>query len=240
MLGNIEDPWAFQSRSCYAMCTGCCCFCLQRYVLPYSQGFESHKGDLHGRWRSSCAWPTGPRTRAWPRRCARRSARRTSRRISFLTARGASSARGAASCAAASTTLTSARCSPSRRAACGTLPRDHCNAEQEISTCSLHALAVEPVGAWQRRPTHRRYCKCYLNNWPSCRTQSTTVLCCVQGQQVLTDGIGRGTEEEEDLDPKAARQFLTEPSRLLELESPLVQKVRRRAARFFTCPCHMQ
>ena len=47
---------------------------------------------------------------------------------------------------------------------------------------------------------------------------------------MLTDGIGRGTEEEEDLDPKAARQFLTEPARLLELASPLVQKVRRRAA----------
>lgn len=50
---------------------------------------------------------------------------------------------------------------------------------------------------------------------------------------MLTDGIGRGTEEEEDLDPKAARQFLTDPARLLELKSPLVQKVRRRAARLF-------
>ena len=59
------------------------------------------------------------------------------------------------------------------------------------------------------------------------------MVACVQGQQVLTDGIGRGTEEEEDLNPKAARQFLTEPSRLLELESPLVQKVRRRAAQAF-------
>lgn len=47
---------------------------------------------------------------------------------------------------------------------------------------------------------------------------------------MLTDGIGRGTEEEEDLDPVTARQFLTEPSRLLQLDSPLVQKVRRRAA----------
>ena len=102
----------------------------------------------------------------------------------------------------------------------------------------LHALAVEPADAWQRRPMNRRYCKCYPPKWPSCRTQSTTVLCGVQGQQVLTDGIGRGTEEEEDLDPKAARQFLTEPSRLLQLESPLVQKVRRRAARaFFLRPC---
>lgn len=34
------------------------------------------------------------------------------------------------------------------------------------------------------------------------------------------------------MDPLVARQFLTQPSRLLELDSALVQKVRRRA------PCH--
>lgn len=34
------------------------------------------------------------------------------------------------------------------------------------------------------------------------------------------------------MDPIAARQFLTQPSRLLELDSALVQKVRRRV------PCH--
>ena len=36
--------------------------------------------------------------------------------------------------------------------------------------------------------------------------------------------MGRGTEEEEDLDPIAARQFLTQPSKLLALDSALVQK----------------
>lgn len=49
----------------------------------------------------------------------------------------------------------------------------------------------------------------------------------LQGRQELHEGIGRGTEEEEDLDPVAAREFLTTPSKLLQLDSPLVQKVRR-------------
>ena len=56
-----------------------------------------------------------------------------------------------------------------------------------------------------------------------------------QGQQVLSDGIGRGTEEEEDLDPVAAREYLTAPSRLLQLDSHLVQKVCRRAAWLPSC-----
>ncbi|KAK9838485.1 hypothetical protein WJX81_002529 [Elliptochloris bilobata] len=62
-----------------------------------------------------------------------------------------------------------------------------------------------------------------------CRFYNTNkrALLTVKGQQVLKDGIGRGTEEEEDLDPIAARQFLTAPSQLLQLDSPLVQKVRR-------------
>jgi hypothetical protein len=48
-----------------------------------------------------------------------------------------------------------------------------------------------------------------------------------QGRQELREGIGRGTEEEEDLDPVAARRFIAEPAALLQLDSPLVQKVRR-------------
>ena len=59
-----------------------------------------------------------------------------------------------------------------------------------------------------------------------------------QGRQELREGVGRGTEEEEDLDPIAARQFLSQPSKLLELDSPLVQKVRRSVlAPSMLCTC---
>lgn len=40
---------------------------------------------------------------------------------------------------------------------------------------------------------------------------------CLQGKQVLQDGIGRATEVEEPLDPAAARALLDAPSDLLAL-----------------------
>jgi hypothetical protein len=50
---------------------------------------------------------------------------------------------------------------------------------------------------------------------------------CVQGKQVLKDGIGRATEVEEAVDPAAARSFLEHPEQLLELDSPLMQNAKR-------------
>ena len=120
-------PWGFQVSAGFScqhlhgmMLAGFGCRVSSASMRNDSNLFETNTGCLLARWRSSCAWRTGPRMRAWLRRCGRRSARRTTRRTSSSMARGASSAHGAASCDAASTTLTSARCSPSRRAA------DHC------------------------------------------------------------------------------------------------------------------
>lgn len=45
----------------------------------------------------------------------------------------------------------------------------------------------------------------------------------MQGQQVLKDGIGRGSEVEEDIDPKLARTFLSDPDRILDLDSQILQ-----------------
>ena len=46
-------------------------------------------------------------------------------------------------------------------------------------------------------------------------------LCC-QGEQILKDGIGTAAEVEEDVEPVAARAYLTDPSGLLAA-SPLVK-----------------
>lgn len=48
----------------------------------------------------------------------------------------------------------------------------------------------------------------------------------LQGRQVLKDGIGRAPEEEEGVDPVEARTFLTDPSKLLHLDSPLMGRLR--------------
>ncbi|EFN57892.1 hypothetical protein CHLNCDRAFT_29986 [Chlorella variabilis] len=48
-------------------------------------------------------------------------------------------------------------------------------------------------------------------------------LITVKGKQVLKDGIGRAPEEEETVDPAAARAFLTDPDRLLNLGTPLLE-----------------
>lgn len=48
-----------------------------------------------------------------------------------------------------------------------------------------------------------------------------------QGKQVLSDGIGRAPEEEHEVDPVAARAFLTDPALLLNLGTPLLEKVKR-------------
>lgn len=53
----------------------------------------------------------------------------------------------------------------------------------------------------------------------------------VQGKQVLSDGIGRAPEEEHEVDPAAARAFLLDPARLLNLGTPLLEKLKRWAAR---------
>lgn len=49
----------------------------------------------------------------------------------------------------------------------------------------------------------------------------------LQGQQVVKDGVGRGSEVEEDIDPKQARKFLQDPSALYTLESDILQPVLR-------------
>lgn len=49
----------------------------------------------------------------------------------------------------------------------------------------------------------------------------------LQGQQVLKDGIGRGSEIEEDIDPGHARSFLQDPNALYTLKSDILQPVLR-------------
>jgi hypothetical protein len=48
----------------------------------------------------------------------------------------------------------------------------------------------------------------------------------MQGRQVLKDGVGRGTEEQFTTDPVAAREFLTNPNKILELDDPLITKLK--------------
>lgn len=52
----------------------------------------------------------------------------------------------------------------------------------------------------------------------------------VKGKQVLADGIGTAPEQEEVVDPSLARTFLSNPQALLELDSPLLARVRREHA----------
>ena len=49
-----------------------------------------------------------------------------------------------------------------------------------------------------------------------------------KGEQVLAEGIGTAEEEEEEVDPAAARGFLAAPQSLLDLDSPLLRKLRER------------
>lgn len=51
------------------------------------------------------------------------------------------------------------------------------------------------------------------------------LLLCLQGKQILKDGIGRATEVEEVLDAADARRFLQHPSQLLSLSSELMQNL---------------
>lgn len=65
---------------------------------------------------------------------------------------------------------------------------------------------------------------------PGAISQHTTLRRCSsapQGKQVLQGGIGRATEEEEPLEPLAARRYLQDPSALLALGTPLMEKLKR-------------
>ncbi|KAK9862383.1 hypothetical protein WJX84_002438 [Apatococcus fuscideae] len=46
-------------------------------------------------------------------------------------------------------------------------------------------------------------------------------------RQDIVGGVGRAEELEEDVDPKAARSFLGEPDKLLNLNSPLMKKIKQ-------------
>lgn len=48
----------------------------------------------------------------------------------------------------------------------------------------------------------------------------------LKGRQVLKDGVGRASEEEEDVDPILARSFISDPSMLLHLDSALMKRLR--------------
>ncbi len=48
----------------------------------------------------------------------------------------------------------------------------------------------------------------------------------VKGKQVLKDGIGRAPEEEEEVDPILAREFIKDSGALLAYDSKLVQKLK--------------
>lgn len=43
---------------------------------------------------------------------------------------------------------------------------------------------------------------------------------------MITDGVGRGSEVEDDVDPVAARDFLTDPTKLLSMGLPFVEDLR--------------
>ena len=46
-----------------------------------------------------------------------------------------------------------------------------------------------------------------------------------QGGQVITDGVGRGSEVEDDVDPVAARDFLSDPDKLLQVDLPFIKEL---------------
>lgn len=54
---------------------------------------------------------------------------------------------------------------------------------------------------------------------------SKAVITC-KGRQMLKDGVGRAPEEEEEVSPQLARQFLVDPSSLASHDSPLMEKLR--------------
>lgn len=54
----------------------------------------------------------------------------------------------------------------------------------------------------------------------------------VKGKTVMADGIGRSTEEEEEIDPSFGRSCVEDPSNLLTASSPLLQSLPSR----FVCP----
>ena len=47
----------------------------------------------------------------------------------------------------------------------------------------------------------------------------------VKGKSIITEGVGRASEEEEDVDPALARKVLADPAALLAAGIPLVDKV---------------
>ena len=49
----------------------------------------------------------------------------------------------------------------------------------------------------------------------------------VQARQALQGGVGRAEEMEEDVDPQEARSFLGQPDKLLNLDSPLMKKIKQ-------------
>lgn len=48
-----------------------------------------------------------------------------------------------------------------------------------------------------------------------------------KARQALQGGVGRAEETEEDVDPKEARSFLGQPDKLLNLDSPLMKKIKQ-------------
>ena len=47
----------------------------------------------------------------------------------------------------------------------------------------------------------------------------------LQGRQALVNGVGRATEEEEDIDPALAREALRDPSKLFSTGSDLINNL---------------
>ena len=47
----------------------------------------------------------------------------------------------------------------------------------------------------------------------------------LQGRQALVGGVGRATEEEEDIDPALAREALRDPSKLMSTGSDLINNL---------------
>ena len=48
-----------------------------------------------------------------------------------------------------------------------------------------------------------------------------------QGGQVIKDGVGRGSEVEDDVDPKAAREYLSSPDKLLQVDLPFIKELQK-------------
>ncbi|CAK0783688.1 hypothetical protein CVIRNUC_006887 [Coccomyxa viridis] len=50
----------------------------------------------------------------------------------------------------------------------------------------------------------------------------------LKGGQVITEGVGRGSEVEDDVDPMAARDFLEDPSKLLQVDLPFIKDLQKK------------